>query len=115
MVVIDMTFEIPFEIIMAVVAGILVAVSRYFQVLANGKAAENAQLIVDKQLHQEALLDLARIGAKAYVLNADGNFTQEEYNVLMEEIKPMLLKYGDKFGFKVEIETILEHYKPKGE
>lgn len=105
--------EIPVEIIMAIVTGIIAAVARYFQVRANGQAAENAKLVQDSQLQQEAIIDLATIGAKAYALNADGKITQDEYNILAEEVKAKALKYGDKFGFKDDVQAILDNYRPK--
>lgn len=93
------------QVILAIVA----AVGAIVAFLQN---RQNLVLVHDKNLQAEAIKDMATLVAEAYALNADGSVTAEEYNAFMEtKVKPIAMKYGDKFGIAQEIQRIFDSFK----
>lgn len=100
------------EIISLIIVAIIGAIAGYIQNKSKNRGKEIVDLAKESQLQQEAIIDLATFGFKAYQANADGKVTQEEYNIIAAEGKQLAVKYADKFGVRAEVEAILSAFEP---
>jgi hypothetical protein len=107
------TPSVSWDTLAGAIIAILAALAAYLQARSTGKDKTIVELAKDKELHKEAIIDLARLGAEAYQLNADGHVTTEEYNAFMEiKVKPLVMKWGNKFGVADQIQIIIDAFEP---